>query len=143
MESDPMGLRAGLNTYAYVASTPLRWSDEYGLAGEGFSTRYGNWCGKNWSGARAAPIIPQNPAGPIDSVDECCMTHDYCYAKYECDTCPPKSQAKVGKTECDRVLVSCLDALKGKPPQTWPKPPRRENETDAYFFCQKAKFWFK
>src|SRR5207244_3149405 len=51
-QSDVIGLRGGLNTYVYVASVPLRWSDAFGLAsdGGGFSTRYGNWCGKNWSG---------------------------------------------------------------------------------------------
>ena len=101
-----------------------------------------NWCGKNWSGGRQGPIIPQNPAAPIDSVDECCMAHDYCYAKYECDTCPSGSRGKDGKKECDQVLVSCLDALKNQPPQNWPKPPRPGNEADAYFFCQKAKFYW-
>ncbi|HTR58586.1 MAG TPA: RHS repeat-associated core domain-containing protein [Casimicrobiaceae bacterium] len=142
-QSDPIGLRGGMSTYGYVAGSPLRWSDQYGLEGGGFSTRYGNWCGKNWSGGHEGPIIPGNPAGPIDSVDECCMNHDYCYAKFECDPCGSGADKKAGKQECDRVLVSCLDALKGKPPQNWPKPPPRGKETDAYFFCQKAKWYFQ
>jgi RHS repeat-associated protein len=59
-QSDPVGLKAGLNTYAYVASASLQWSDKFGLAGEGsgFSTRYGNWCGRNWSGGREGRLIP-------------------------------------------------------------------------------------
>ena len=142
-QSDPIGLRSGTNTYGYVSSSPLRWSDSYGLEGGGFSTQYGNWCGKNWSGGHKGPTIPQNPAGPIDSVDACCMAHDYCWAKFECEGCGSNVDRKAGKQDCDRTLVSCLDALKGKAPQNWPKPPPPGQEVDAYFFCQKAKWYFR
>jgi RHS repeat-associated protein len=142
-QSDPIGLRSGTNTYVYVSGNSLLWSDQYGLAGGGFSTRYGNWCGKNWSGGHQGPTIPQNPAGPIDSVDACCMAHDYCWAKLECGQCGSTADKTTGKRDCDRVLVSCLDALKGKAPQNWPKPPPVGQEVDAYFFCQKAKWYFQ
>jgi hypothetical protein len=71
------------------------------------------------------------------------MNHDYCNATFECDPCGSGSEKKAGKEQCDRVLVSCLDALKGKAPQNWPKPPPRGKEADAYFFCQKAKWYFQ
>ena len=145
VQSDPVWLKGGLNTYGYVSMMPLSRSDRFGLKDDGGSTRWGNWCGKNWSGGKNDPVIPSNPAGPIDSVDECCMEHDYCFAKFECYTknCKLPDGAKEGKTECNKVFVECLDKLRGKAPENWPKPPKRERETDAYMFCQKAKWWFK
>jgi RHS repeat-associated protein len=143
VESDPIGLKGGVNLYLYVSASPVRWSDPYGLEGGGFATRYGNWCGKHWSGGHQGPTIPQNPMGPVDSADECCMTHDYCYARFECESCGSGSERKSGKADCDHALFTCLDALKGKPPQNWPRPPPIGTETDAYFFCQKAKWYFR
>lgn len=145
VQGDPIGLRGGENLYLFVSADPLRSTDVFGLAdSSGFSTRYGNWCGKDYSGGRVGRLIPANPAGPIDSVDECCMTHDYCYARFECvGRCMSDGDRKVGKFACDEEMFKCLDSLRGKAPQNWPKPPKSGTEAEAYFYCQKAKWWSK
>jgi RHS repeat-associated protein len=58
-ESDPLGLKAGVNTYAYVQSTPLLLIDPFGLAGA-----TGSW---SWGGATGTwvPLYPYDPGfGP-------------------------------------------------------------------------------
>ncbi|MBC9249131.1 hypothetical protein A9179_02455 [Pseudomonas alcaligenes] len=43
VESDPIGLNGGLNTYAYVMGNPLGYSDRSGLAGETALAAWGTW----------------------------------------------------------------------------------------------------
>jgi len=45
IESDPIGLKAGLSTYAYVSSTPLKYIDPNGLEGSSYMAcdGKGNW----------------------------------------------------------------------------------------------------
>jgi hypothetical protein len=54
IQSDPIGLLAGVNTYAYVKANALALRDPYGLKGEGFSP--GN-------AGQVVVLCPQAPPG--------------------------------------------------------------------------------
>jgi hypothetical protein len=64
IESDPLGIDGGLNTYVYVRNQPLMLTDRKGLKPWGAY----NWCGPGNTG------LP-----PINSVDVACQAHDKCY----------------------------------------------------------------
>ncbi|MDQ1923322.1 RHS repeat-associated core domain-containing protein [Massilia pseudoviolaceinigra] len=80
IESDPIGLIGGINTYAYVDSDPLGSIDPLGLA-----KVHGNWCGPDWTGGRKEQYSPANNAlykSTTTPLDTACKTHDICY--YQC-----------------------------------------------------------
>jgi RHS repeat-associated protein len=104
-QSDPIGLRAGLNTYSYVRADPVRRRDPLGLEticdpmGSGFcyevpDINLSEGCGSG----RWGPLIPNAPPWAGASFKKCCDNHDNCY-----DDCqkPPKSK-------CDGDFCSCV-----------------------------------
>lgn len=81
IQSDPIGLAGGINTYAYVNSNALINRDPLGLSSHG--------CGAG----------PAYRGIPNLWFRECCDAHDACYAN--CKELPPKSQ-------CDGAFCGCV-----------------------------------
>ena len=111
VQSDPIGLAGGLNTYGYVDQNPIIGIDPRGLV-----KLYGSWCGPDWTGGfrksyneldaiQRKAVLP-----PVDDLDQCCQSHDITYAscreKYPCD---PEARKKCFK-EADRNLSSCANS---------------------------------
>jgi RHS repeat-associated protein len=118
IESDPIGIRGGLNTYAYVANRPLTYIDPNGLI-----NIYGNWCGPGGRG----PVL--------DSLDQCCFDHDSCY-----DNCKATWKDKVFGTNperatqmqaCDKSLCDCVENVDPKTPAER----RARGRVQTFFKC--------
>jgi RHS repeat-associated protein len=118
VESDPMGLRGGINTYGYVEENPLLAVDPSGrlpafLQGWPFAL-HGNWCGPNWTGGFVAEFNELTAAErrdvepPIDPVDAACEKHDKCYGRCrDGHPCSPNERL-VCFSQCDLNLVSSV-----------------------------------
>lgn len=91
IQSDPIGLRAGLNTYTYVYDSPLTLTDPMGLLGRGSRGSSGGY----WK--RHSPCGNGVFSGPEFSFREACIEHDQCY-----DTC------RSGKEKCDERFCKQL-----------------------------------
>jgi RHS repeat-associated protein len=165
LESDPIGLRGGMNSYTYVGGNPVRFIDSLGLDKTVWNLsgpRNGNWGGAGWSGGKSGGRPGSKP--PTDSGDACYREHDFCYMGCDEDrACKSQDRDTDGDGyidilegqkdptvpaynecihSCNRRLVQCLRDLDNDS-HNWPKPPRPGTEGDSESYRRAAIIFFE
>jgi hypothetical protein len=107
-----------INGQRSAAPSPKPPAPNYGVA-----PRYGNYCGDNWTGG-LTPNQAGPPAPPIDSLDQCCATHDACYGS---------GNSLDHINDCNDALFSCAGNLSSNPAK-WPQPAPAALRNRAYYY---------
>ena len=115
----------------------------YDFGGEGRTPldgpKYGNYCGKNWTGGWN-PTLHEGKPGPlasVDSADEKCRFHDFCYSD-----CATKDDPGQCQDDCDTKLVRNLESLP-KDSSQWERQPPPGQEDQAEAMRDGAIWWFR
>jgi RHS repeat-associated protein len=131
LSDDPMHVlrrsEREINSYAYVANSPVQFIDPYGLL-----MVHGNWCG-------SGPPTGSNPPS-VDVVDDACRDHDKCYDRIGVTAASRKKDMKDPKkceliNDCDSKFCDQLYRVKD-PDQ---KQLRAIMAITSYFKCSRFR----
>jgi len=149
ISEDPIGLRAGLNTYAYAHNSPLQRRDSLGL--DDTVCMFAPWmCGPGPE-PPSPPLQCPEPNGNLSPgyqrqdgvcssgaaifngspIQGCCFAHDVCYAQNKCNSSSWGGPLSSPCQQCNMTAVSCIvpwfngppPGTLGRPPPTPPDPP--------------------
>lgn len=139
MQSDPIELRAGLNTYSYAFNRPLRWADFFGLdvnvcfyadAAAGFGhIGIGPAGGSGTSGFYPGGTNGMGQVKPDTQKEKTCIVlqansdQDDCVEKCKQDRTEKPGLHNIVKRQCTGFVRDCLTSCKIKDkPYSGPLP---------------------